>query len=121
MAEAVSSALRAEVSPALGGARDFCPLPHTPIPASPSNLRFAAENLLDEAEHFLHKSRCQRRYAPRVFGFIPECRSASFRNQRSASPGSSLPDSRESEELRIEQEALDFDRQHARHKIGTTQ
>jgi hypothetical protein len=32
-----------------------------------------------------------------------------------------LPDSRESEELRIEQEALDFDQQHGRHKIGTTQ
>jgi hypothetical protein len=26
--------------------------------------------------------------ATRVFGFIPECRSASFRNQRSASPES---------------------------------
>jgi len=45
MAEAISSALRAEVSPALGGARDCCPLPHTPIPASPSNLRFAAEKI----------------------------------------------------------------------------
>jgi hypothetical protein len=27
-----------------------------------------------------------------VFGFIPECRSASFRNQRSASPESSFSD-----------------------------
>ena len=45
MAEAISSALCAEVSPALGGARDCCPLPHTPIPASPSSLRFAAEKI----------------------------------------------------------------------------
>jgi hypothetical protein len=31
---------------------------------------------------------CQRRYAPRGFGFIPECRSDSFRNERSGSPES---------------------------------
>jgi hypothetical protein len=31
----------------------------------------------------------QRRYAPMVFGFIPECRQASLRKQRSASPESS--------------------------------
>ena len=38
----------------------------------------------------LANSRCQRRYAPIVVGFIPECRSASLRNQRSASLESSL-------------------------------
>ena len=43
---------------------------------------------LDEAEHFPAQSRSQRRYAPMVFGIIPECRSASFRNRRSASPES---------------------------------
>jgi len=32
---------------------------------------------------------CQRRYAPRLFGFISECCSASLRKQRSASPESS--------------------------------
>ena len=36
----------------------------------------------------LGQSECQRRYAPMVFGFIPECRSASFRNKRSVSPES---------------------------------
>jgi hypothetical protein len=45
---------------------------------------------LDEAEHFTAQSSCQRRYAPMVFGIIPECRSASFRNKRSASPESPL-------------------------------
>jgi hypothetical protein len=43
---------------------------------------------VDEAEHFTGQSTCQRRYAPMVFGIIPECRSASFRNWRSASPES---------------------------------
>jgi hypothetical protein len=33
---------------------------------------------LDEAEHFPAQSSCQRRYAPMVFGIIPECRSACF-------------------------------------------
>ena len=27
---------------------------------------------LDEAEHYLAQSRCQRRYAPILFGFIPD-------------------------------------------------
>jgi hypothetical protein len=35
---------------------------------------------VDEAEHFATQSSCQRRYAPMVFGIIPECRSASLRN-----------------------------------------
>jgi len=43
---------------------------------------------LDEAERFTAQSTCQRRYAPMVIGIIPECRSASLRNQRSASPES---------------------------------
>jgi hypothetical protein len=43
---------------------------------------------LDEAEHFPAQSRCQRRYAPMVFGIIPECRSGSLRNKRLASPES---------------------------------
>jgi hypothetical protein len=43
---------------------------------------------LDEAEHFTAQSRSQRRYAPMVFGIIPECRSVSLRNERSASPES---------------------------------
>ena len=33
---------------------------------------------------------CQRRYAPMVFGIIPECRSASLRIKRSASPESPI-------------------------------
>ena len=66
-----------------------CPFPRTPLPASgvrPS-LR-SGQVSLDEAEHFPAQSSCQRRYAPMVFGIIPECRSASFRNKRSASPES---------------------------------
>src|ERR1700683_4714074 len=43
---------------------------------------------LDEAEHFTAQSSCQRRYAPMVFGIIPECCSASLRKERSASPES---------------------------------
>jgi hypothetical protein len=39
-------------------------------------------------EGFTARSSCQRRYAPMVFGIIPECRSASLRNERSASPES---------------------------------
>jgi hypothetical protein len=35
---------------------------------------------LDEAEHCTAQSSSQRRYAPMVFGIIPECRSASHRN-----------------------------------------
>ena len=65
------------------------PFPRAPCSARgilPS-LRFG-RFLLDEAEHFLEQSSCQRRFAPRVFGFIPECRSDSPRIQRSASPES---------------------------------
>jgi hypothetical protein len=42
-------------------------------------LRCAPDTFsLDEVEHFPGQSRCQRHYAPMVFGIIPECRSASF-------------------------------------------
>ena len=43
---------------------------------------------LDEAEHFLQNRMAVARCAPRVFGFIPECRSTSLRKQHSASPES---------------------------------
>jgi hypothetical protein len=52
-------------------------------------LRFRSGQVsLDEAEQFLAQSKCQRRYAPMVFESIPEYRSASLRNKRSASPES---------------------------------
>jgi hypothetical protein len=73
------------VSPALGGDKGCSPFPGTPFSACgilPS-LR-SGQVSLDEAEHFPAQSSCQRRYAPMVFGIIPECRSASFRNERSA-------------------------------------
>jgi hypothetical protein len=47
---------------------------------------------------FLHSGvlppqpKCQHRYAPMVFGFIPECRSASLRNERSTSSESPVED-----------------------------
>jgi hypothetical protein len=54
-----------------------CPAP----PSSPvaAHLRFDpdAVDSLDEGEHFTAPSSCQRRYAPMVFGVIPECCSAS--------------------------------------------
>lgn len=60
---------------------DCCPVPHTPILATtiPPPLR-SGQVSLDEAEHFLD-NRDQRRYAPMVFGLIPECRSDSLRNE----------------------------------------
>ncbi len=79
-----------QVSPALGGARPAA-FPRTPLPATgvlPS-LR-SGQVSLDEAEHFPAQSRSQRRYAPMVFGIIPECRSTSLRNKRSASPESAM-------------------------------
>jgi hypothetical protein len=46
---------------------------------------------LDEAEHFLAQSSCERRYAPRMFGIIPECGSNhpgfSVRLRRNPQPG----------------------------------
>src|SRR4051812_48956196 len=55
---------------------------------APSDASFGGCDSDDEAERFLAQSSCQRRYAPTVFGIIPECRSASLRNERSASPES---------------------------------
>jgi len=73
----------------LGGERDCRPFPRTPFFASGIHPSLRSGQVsLDEAEHFPAQSRCQRRYAPMVFGFIPECRSGSLRNQRSASPES---------------------------------
>jgi hypothetical protein len=43
-----------------------------PGPLSPS-LR-SGQVFLAKGEHFPAQSRCQRRYAPMVFGIIPECR-----------------------------------------------
>jgi hypothetical protein len=34
--------------------------------------RFSVEAGTDEAEHFPAQSKCQRRYAPMVFGIIPD-------------------------------------------------
>jgi hypothetical protein len=41
--------------------------------------RFSVEAGTDEAEHFPAQSKCQRRYAPMVFGIIPKRRSDSSR------------------------------------------
>jgi hypothetical protein len=81
------STLRA--SSALRRGQGLPPLSRTPFSASgvPPLLRFGHVSL-DEAEHFPAQSSCQRRYAPMVFGIIPECRSASLRIERSASPES---------------------------------
>src|SRR5262245_7669677 len=46
------------------------------------------------SSRFPAQSSCQRRCAPMVFGIIPECRSASLRNTRSASPESPRLESR---------------------------
>jgi hypothetical protein len=45
-------------------------------------------DFLDEAEHFLHNRVASVATAPMVFGIIPECRSASVRDQRSGLPES---------------------------------
>ncbi len=52
------------------------PFPRTPFSASGllPPLR-SGQHSLDEGEHFRAQSSCQRRYAPMVFGIIPECRS----------------------------------------------
>jgi hypothetical protein len=82
----VWSAIRAPGHGVLSGARPAA-FPRTPLPASAvvPSLR-SGQVSLDEAEHFPAQSSRQRRYAPMVFGIIPECRSASFRKERSASP-----------------------------------
>ena len=66
------------------GTAALAPPPSSPPPFKPpprSGLVF-----LDEAEHFLHNRSAS--VAPMVFGIIPECRSDSFRNMRSAPPES---------------------------------
>jgi hypothetical protein len=62
-----------------GGDKGSRPFPRTPFSASGAlpPLR-SGQVSLDEAEHFPAHSRSQRRYAPMMFGIIPECRSESF-------------------------------------------
>jgi len=58
----------------LGGDKGCRPFPRTPFSATGAlpPLR-CGQVFLDEAEHFLHNREYQRRYAPMVFGFPPEC------------------------------------------------
>jgi hypothetical protein len=79
-------------------ALDYCVLRRgqglRPFPRAPFSTSSALPPLrsgqlsLDEGDHFPAQSRSQRRYAPIVFGIIPECRSPSIRKGRSASPES---------------------------------
>jgi hypothetical protein len=60
-----------------------------PFPTPLSSLRLSSSAALRSVfprrnRTLLAKSNRRRRYAPRVFGFIPECHSASLREQRSA-------------------------------------
>ena len=66
---------------ALGGDKGCRPFPRAPFSVSSilPPLR-SGKVSLDETERFTAQSTCQRRYAPTVFGIIPECRSASLRN-----------------------------------------
>jgi len=78
----MSGALTAlRLSPVLGGDKGCRPFPRAPFSVSSilPPLR-SGKVSLDEAERFTAQSTCQRRYAPMVFGIIPECRSASLRN-----------------------------------------
>ena len=59
------------------GAGTRAPAPFSASGALPP-LR-SGQGSLDETEHFPAQSRSQRRYAPTVFGIIPERRSASLR------------------------------------------
>ena len=90
-------ALRTPGFCALGQGHGLHPFPGTPFSASGilPPLR-SGQVSLDETEYFPAKSRSQRRYAPMVFGIIPERRSNSLRNKRSASPESprSVPEPR---------------------------
>jgi hypothetical protein len=54
------------------------PAPLCPLAAPLPSLR-SGQVSLDEAEHFLHNRDASVAYAPMVFGFIPECRSESYR------------------------------------------
>jgi len=68
--------------------QDVPSFPHDPFLAPAIFLRCASDSF-SLTPNTLAQSSCQRRYALRLFGFIPECRSASLRKQRSASPESS--------------------------------
>ena len=50
-------------------------LTHAPFLAPALFLRCASDSF-SLTPNTLAQSSCQRRYAPRLFGFIPECRSA---------------------------------------------
>jgi hypothetical protein len=70
-----------------GKACRLLPAPLSPL-AAPI-VCFASDRfLLTKPNTFPHNRNCQRRYAPVVFGMIPEYRSASSRNKHSASPES---------------------------------
>jgi hypothetical protein len=56
-----------------GGDKGCRPFPRTPFSASGSLAPLRSGQVsLDESEHFPSQSSCQRRYAPMVFGIIPE-------------------------------------------------
>src|SRR5205085_2345093 len=60
-----------------------------PAPLSPLAalcLRCAPDKFLLTKPNTFQHNPSQCRYAPMVFGIIPECRSAFLRNERSASP-----------------------------------
>jgi hypothetical protein len=64
-----------------------------PAPLSPRagcSFRFAPDRFSLTRRTPVAQSRCQHRYAVKLFAFGPECRSRSLRNQRSPSPESSL-------------------------------
>jgi len=88
-AGAIQTAARSGRFSVEAGTRAAAPFLAPLSPLAASFLRCAPHRFsLDEAEHFPAQSRSQRRYAPMVFGIIPECRAASLRNERSASPES---------------------------------
>ena len=74
------------VSPVLRRGKGLRPFPRTPFPAGGalpplrSGLSFSHFQL-DEAEHFPHNQKASVATLRWVFGFIPECCSASFRNR----------------------------------------
>ena len=82
-----------------GGDKDCVPFP-APLSREPvhSPLR-SGQVFLDEAEHFPHNRRASVATLRRLFGFSPECRSRSLRNQRSPSPESSYSQSEAKKKL----------------------
>ena len=68
------------------GQRGCCPFPlhpKSPLESSSASLRIIA---LDDSEHLLHNHHASVASLRLLFTFVPECRSASLRNQRSPSP-----------------------------------